>query len=59
MDRTYPLSLFKNCAAKALGIEGNLTEADLTIMLKYLARERGLIAYDSQVCYRCCVTFLV
>ena len=49
MDRVYPLILFKKDAAKVLGIKGDLTEADLTVVLKYLAREKGLIAYDSQV----------
>ena len=49
MDRVYALILFKKDAAKVLGIKGDLTEADLTVVLKYLAREKGLIAYDSQV----------
>ena len=49
MDRTYPMSLFKREAAKALDVEGDLTDTDLSVVLKYLARDKGLVAYDSQV----------
>ena len=43
------MSLFKQEAAKALAIKGDLTNGDLNIVLKYLARDKGLVAYDSQV----------
>ena len=43
------MQMFKVEAAKTMGIEGDLTDADLSVVLTYLARDKAAIAYNHQV----------
>lgn len=50
MDRVFPMSLFRREVAKILAIKDELLDADLSIVLSHLARDMGLVAYNTQVC---------
>ncbi|KAL8874876.1 MAG: hypothetical protein Q9198_006692 [Flavoplaca austrocitrina] len=49
VDRTLTTAMFGREAAATLGIDGDLGDKDLTILLKYLARDRKTIATDGKV----------
>jgi hypothetical protein len=50
VDRIYPRQMFVKEASRALELRGDLTDCDLSILLKFLARDKGLLVYDDQVC---------
>lgn len=49
VDRTFTTAMFSREAAAALGIDGDLADKDLTVLLKYLARDRQVLATDGKV----------
>ena len=49
VDRVYPIQMFGAEAAKLMNIHEQLTESDLQIILRYLARDKSAIIYDRQV----------
>lgn len=49
IDQIYPISMFSAEAAKIMNTHEQLTESDLQIVLRYLARDKSAIIYDSQV----------
>ncbi|KAL9104144.1 MAG: hypothetical protein Q9163_000891 [Psora crenata] len=46
IDRIYPMQIFKMEAARAMGLEGDMSDADLSVLLTHLARDKSAIAYD-------------
>ncbi|KAL8944605.1 MAG: hypothetical protein Q9211_000530 [Gyalolechia sp. 1 TL-2023] len=49
IDRIFARSMFGRDVAQALGITGELSHSDLTILLTYLARDRPSLVYDGTV----------
>lgn len=49
MDRIFAKSMFSRDVARALGITGELSHRDLSILLTYLARDRPSLVYDGTV----------
>lgn len=49
IDRIYPMSMFSTEAGKVLKSQNGLTESDLHLILKYLARDKSRIIYDAEV----------
>ena len=50
VDRIYPRQIFVREASTALELRSDLTDSDLGVLLKFLARDKGLVVYDDQVC---------
>ena len=48
-NRIYPMSMFSSEASKILGLQDGLTENDLHLILKFLARDKSRIVYDTGV----------
>ena len=51
VDKILPMSVFKNEVASALGLTDNLTDDDLMILLYYLSRDVGFLAFEPLVLY--------
>lgn len=49
VDRTFTTAMFGREAAAALRIDGDLADKDLTVLLKYLARDRQVLVTDGKV----------
>ena len=49
IDRIYPMKMFRENAANAVGLNGQMTDSDLAILLTNLARDKGVIVYNSEV----------
>ena len=49
VDRIYPRQMFVKEASRALELRGELTDCDLGVLLRFLARDKGLLVYDDQV----------
>lgn len=49
VDRVYPKQVFTKEASKAMGLHNDLTECDLKVLLKFLARDKGALVYDDMV----------
>ncbi|KAL8750120.1 MAG: hypothetical protein Q9199_007273 [Rusavskia elegans] len=49
VDRTFTTAMFSREAAAALEIDGDLADKDLTVLLKYLARDRQVLVTDGKV----------
>ena len=50
VDRVFTRSLFVSEVAKALHTENpTLTDLDLDVLLRYLVRDKGAVAYDGEV----------
>ncbi|KAI4168086.1 MAG: hypothetical protein LQ343_006685 [Gyalolechia ehrenbergii] len=49
MDRIFAKSMFSRDVARALGITGELSHRDLSILLTYLARDRPSLVYDGTI----------
>ena len=49
VDRIYPRQVFAKEDSRALELQGDLTESDLQVLLKFLARDKGAIVYDNEV----------
>lgn len=47
-DQIFPMTLFAKEATKAIGLKDEMTESDLSIVLKHLARDKDAIVYDCQ-----------
>ena len=56
VDRIHPLSAFRKEAAEAVNSKGGLTDGDLDVLLKYLARDKKEIVYDREVSPLCIST---
>ena len=52
VDQIYPKQIFAKEVSKALGMQSDLTANDLEVMLKFLARDKGVLAYDDLVSVR-------
>ena len=50
VDRIYPRQMFVKEASQVLELRSDLTDSDLGVLLKFLARDKGLLVYDDQVC---------
>ena len=50
VDRIYPRQMFAKEASQALELQSDLMDSDLGVLLKFLARDKGLVVYDDQVC---------
>lgn len=50
VDRIYPRPIFVKEASRALEMRSEMTDNDLGVLLKFLARDKGLLVYDDQVC---------
>lgn len=48
VDRIFTRSTFNEFVMEALGVETMLAPIDLDVMLKFLARDRQVLAYDDQ-----------
>ncbi|CAF9914300.1 MAG: hypothetical protein HETSPECPRED_001944 [Heterodermia speciosa] len=46
VDRIYPKHIFAREVSKALGMQSDLTGNDFEVMLRFLARDKGVLAYD-------------
>ena len=49
VDRIYSRQMFAKEASKAVGMQSDLTDSDLSVMLRFLARDKGLLVYDDAV----------
>ncbi|KAL8709944.1 MAG: hypothetical protein Q9220_005394 [cf. Caloplaca sp. 1 TL-2023] len=49
VDRTLTKSMFQREVGAALGIDEKVADSDLLIILRYLARDRQVLTYDSNV----------
>ncbi len=49
VDRIHSLEEFRKEAACAINIKDGLTDGDLNIIIRYLARDKREIAYDREV----------
>ena len=49
VDRIYSRQMFAKEASKAVGLQSDLTDSDLSVMLTFLARDKGLVVYDDTV----------
>lgn len=49
VDRIYSRKMFTKEASKAVGLQSDLTDTDLGVMLKFLARDKGVLVYDDAV----------
>ncbi|KAI4227513.1 MAG: hypothetical protein L6R36_002353 [Xanthoria steineri] len=49
VDRTFTTAMFSREAAAALEIDGDLADKDLTVLLKYLSRDRQVLVTDGKV----------
>lgn len=47
-DRIYSKKLFYEAFANVLGGKNQMTAADIEVLLKFMARDKGLLAYDGQ-----------
>ena len=52
VDRIYPRHMFAGEVSKALGLQSDLTGNDLEVMLRFLARDKGLLTCDDLVSFR-------
>ena len=48
VDRIYPREMFSKEASRAMGLQSGLSESDLKVLLKHLARDKHAITYDDQ-----------
>ena len=46
VDRVQPLEIFRREAAQVINTKDGLTDSDLDVLMKFLARDKGEIAYD-------------
>ncbi|KAL8787416.1 MAG: hypothetical protein Q9195_007791 [Heterodermia aff. obscurata] len=46
VDRIYPKHIFASEVSKALGMQNDLTDNDFEVMLRFLARDKGVLNYD-------------
>ena len=46
--------MFTKEASKAVGLQSDLTDSDLSVMLRFLARDKGLLVYDDTVSVEQC-----
>ena len=49
VDRIYSMSLFKEEVTQAIDLREGLTDDDLTILLRYLDRDKSAVIYDEKV----------
>ena len=49
VDRIYSRDMFSEEATKAMELRSGLSESDLQVLLRHLARDKGAIIYDDQV----------
>ena len=49
VDRIFSRQAFSREAARSLELRGELTESDLEVLLKHLARDKQAVTYSSQV----------
>jgi charged multivesicular body protein 7 len=47
-DRIYSKKLFQEAFANTLGGKNQMTTADMDVLLKFMARDKGMLAYDGQ-----------
>jgi len=47
-DRIYSKRLFHEAFANVLGSKNQMTAADMDVLLKFMARDKGMLAYDGQ-----------
>jgi charged multivesicular body protein 7 len=47
-DRIYSKRLFHEAFANVLGAKNQMTAADMDVLLKFMARDKGMLAYDGQ-----------
>ncbi|KAL8995285.1 MAG: hypothetical protein Q9169_004929, partial [Polycauliona sp. 2 TL-2023] len=48
VDRTFTAAMFGKEASAALELDGELADKDLTILLKYLARDKQALVTDGR-----------
>lgn len=48
VDRVYTMSMFKKEVTRTLKLKTEVTETDLSIILKFLARDKRAIVYDRE-----------
>ena len=51
INSIYPMLLFRVEAGKILKLHDELSDGDLRLILKYLARDKSAIVYDAEVSY--------
>ena len=51
VDRIHGLEAFRKEVAQALKIPNEMTDGDLNIILRFLARDKGEIIYDCEVSF--------
>ena len=49
VDRIFSRDMFSKEASRAMELQNGLSESDLKVLLKHLARDKGAISYDDQV----------
>lgn len=49
VDRILTREMFRRESASALGVTNELSDSDVAVLLKYLARDRQILAYDDHV----------
>jgi charged multivesicular body protein 7 len=47
-DRIFSKKLFYETFSDTLGAQNQMTEADMDVLLKFMARDKGILAYDGQ-----------
>ena len=50
VDRIMPMNEFKRVLNDSLGLATSMSNADLKVLLTYLSRDRGELAYTDHVC---------
>ncbi|MCJ1423124.1 hypothetical protein MMC29_001005 [Sticta canariensis] len=48
VDRVYTMSMFRKEVTRILNLKAEVTDTDLSIILKFLARDKGAIFYDRE-----------
>lgn len=59
VDRILSRAVFGREVAAVLGLTNELSNSDVTILLKYLARDKQVLAYDKDVSIPCLCICLV
>ena len=52
VDQIYPKQMFAREVSKALGVQSDITADDFEVILKFLARDKGVLTYDDLVSVR-------
>ena len=48
VDRVYTMRMFRKEVTRILNLKAEVTDIDLNIILKFLARDKGAIFYDRE-----------